>query len=115
MRTASPCGVDTIPSDVTVTGATSLVTMTGLHQNGTLTLENNTAGVTMEVSQVNGQVFVENNTAPAPAAIALAGNTVSGSLFCTGNKPAPTDEGGNVNTVSGTASGQCAAIAERSQ
>jgi 5'-nucleotidase len=111
----TPCGVDTIPSAITVTGATSLVTMTGLHQNGTLTLENNTAGVTVEVSQINGPVYVENNTAPAPAVIALAGNTVNGSLFCTGNKPAPTDEGGNFNNVSGTASDQCAAIAERSQ
>jgi hypothetical protein len=109
----TPCGVDTIPSAVTVTGATSLVTIAGLHQNGTLTLENNTAGVTMEVSRIDGPAYVDNNTATAPTVIALAGNTVNGSLFCTGNKPAPTDEGGNFNHVSGTASGQCAAIAEQ--
>jgi hypothetical protein len=110
----APCGVDTIPSSITVTGSTSLVTMSGLHENGTLTLENNTAGVTMEVGQINGRVYLENNTAPASGVIALAGNTVDGSLFCTGNKPAPTDEGGNFNHVSGTASDQCAAIAEPS-
>jgi hypothetical protein len=111
----TPCGVDTIPSSVTVTGATAPVMITGLHENGTLTLDNDTAGITVEVSNIDGAAHVENNTAPAPAVIALAGNTVNGSLYCTGNKPAPTDEGGNFNTVSGTATDQCAAIAERSQ
>jgi 5'-nucleotidase len=110
----TPCGVDTITNSVSVTGATSLVTMTGLHENGTLTLENNTAGVAMAVSQIKGSVHVDNNTAPSPGVIDLAGNTVDGSLSCTGNKPAPSDEGGNFNHVSGTASGQCAAIAEAS-
>jgi hypothetical protein len=111
----TPCGVDTIPSSVTVTRATAPVMITGLHENGTLTLDNDTAGITVEVSNIDGAAHVENNTAPAPAVIALAGNTVNGSLYCTGNKPAPTDEGGNFNTVSGTATDQCAAIAERSQ
>jgi hypothetical protein len=109
----TPCGPDTIPSAVTVTGATAPVTIQGLHQSGTLTVENNTAGVVLEVSQVDGRVYVEHNTASAPTGIALAGNTVNGSLTCTGNNPAPNDEGGNINTVSGTASGQCTAIAER--
>lgn len=109
----TPCGPDTIASAITVTRAAAPVTIQALHQNGTLTIENNTAGVVLEVSHVNGRVYVENNTASAPTGIALAGNTVSGSLTCTGNNPAPTDEGGNINTVSGTASGQCAAIAER--
>jgi len=38
--------------------------------------------------------------------------TLSGSLACTGNTPAPGDRGA-VNTVSGTASGQCTALATR--
>jgi hypothetical protein len=38
--------------------------------------------------------------------------TVTGSLYCTGNNPAPADNG-TINTVSGTASDQCAAIAKR--
>jgi hypothetical protein len=109
----TPCGVDTIPSSVTVTGATAPVMITGLHENGTLTLDNDTAGITVEVSNIDGAAHVENNTAPAPAVIALAGNTVNGSLYCTGNQPAPSDEGGNFNTVSGTATDQCAAISER--
>jgi IPT/TIG domain len=106
------CAADTIPGAVTVTGATAPVTVTGLQQNGTLTLENDTAGVTLDGSQLNGRAYVENNTATAPAVITVSGNTVTGSLYCTGNNPAPADNG-SVNTVSGTASDQCAGIAER--
>ena len=106
------CAADTIPSGVTVTGATAPVTVTGLQQNGTLTLENDTAGVTLDGSQLNGRAYVENNTATAPALITVSGNTVTGSLYCTGNNPAPADNG-SINTVSGTASDQCAGIAER--
>jgi hypothetical protein len=106
------CAADTIPSAVTVTGATAPVTVTGLNQQGTLTLDNDTAGVTLDGSQLNGPVHVENNTATAPAVITVSGNTVDGSLYCTGNNPAPTDNG-SVNTVSGTATDQCAGISER--
>jgi hypothetical protein len=106
------CAADTIPSAVTVTGATAPVTVTGLQQNGTLTLDNDTAGVTLDGSQLNGRAYVENNTATAPAVIKVSGNTVTGSLYCTGNNPAPADNG-SINTVSGTASDQCAGIAER--
>jgi hypothetical protein len=106
------CSADTIPSAVTVTGATAPVTITGLDQHGTLTLENDTAGVTLDGAQVNGLAYVENNTATAPAVITVSGNTVTGSLYCTGNNPAPVDNG-SINTVSGTASDQCAGIAER--
>jgi hypothetical protein len=38
--------------------------------------------------------------------------TVNGSLLCTGNNLPPADNGA-VNTVSGTATGQCTAIAKR--
>jgi hypothetical protein len=48
----------------------------------------------------------------APAVITVSGNTVTGSLYCTGNNPAPVDNG-SINTVSGTASDQCAGIAQR--
>jgi hypothetical protein len=106
------CAADTIPSTVSITGATAPVTVTGLKQHGTLTLENDSDGITLDGSQLNGLAYVENNTAAAPAAITVAGNTVTGSLYCTGNNPAPTDNG-TINTVSGTASGQCAAIATR--
>jgi hexosaminidase len=75
--------------------------VTGLNQHGTLTLENDSAGVTLNGSQLNGLAYVENNTATAPAVITVSGNTVTGSLYCTGNTPPPTDSG-TVNTVSGT-------------
>lgn len=106
------CSADTIPSVVSITGATAPVTVTGLKQNGTLTLENDSDGVTLNGSQVNGLVYVENNTSPLEAGIMVSGNTVTGSLYCTGNNPAPIDYGA-INTVSGTASGQCADLAER--
>jgi IPT/TIG domain len=106
------CTADTIPSAVTVTGATAPVSVFGLKQNGTLTLENDTDEVTFEGSRINGLVYVENNAAPAPVEITVSGNTVTGSLYCTGNNPAPADNG-IINTVSGTASDQCAAIAQR--
>jgi hypothetical protein len=106
------CAADTIPSAVTVTGATAPVSVFGLKQNGTLTLENDTDEVTFVGSQIDGLVHVNNNAAPAPVQITVSGNAVTGSLYCTGNDPAPADNG-VVNTVSGTASGQCAAIAQR--
>jgi hypothetical protein len=106
------CAADTIPSSIAVTAATAPVTVTGLQQNGTLTLESDTAGVTLDGSHLNGRAYVDNNTATAPAVITVSGNTVTGSLYCTGNNPAP-DDNGSINTVSGTATDQCAAIAQR--
>ena len=106
------CTADMFSGPVTVTGATAPVTVTGLDQQGTLTLENDTAGVTLDGSQLDGRALVENNTATAPAVITVSGNTVNGSLYCTGNNPAPGDNG-SINTVSGTATDQCAGIAER--
>jgi hypothetical protein len=43
----------------------------------------------------------------------VSGTAVTGSLYCTGNSPAPTDAG-TLNTVSAaTASDQCTAIEEQ--
>ena len=106
------CTADTISGAVTITGASAPVTVTGLTQRGALTLENDTAGVTLDGSRLTGGVLVENNTATAPAVITVSGNAVTGSLSCTGNNPAPADNG-SINTVSGTATDQCAGIAER--
>jgi 5'-nucleotidase len=78
-------------------------------RNGTLTLSGDTGGVTLNASSVNGAVHVEDNAGPS---VTVAGNRVTWSLYCTGNNPAPTDNG-SINTVSGTATSQCAAIAER--
>jgi hypothetical protein len=59
-----------------------------------------TVDVTLDGSQVDGLAYVENNAATAPAVITVSGNTVNGSLYCTGNNPAP-DDNGSINTVSG--------------
>jgi hypothetical protein len=106
------CAANTISGAVSVTGASAPVTVTGLRQAGTLTLENDTAGVDLEGGQINGRIYVSGNTATAPAAITVAGAVVTGSLYCTGNNPPPGDNG-SINTVSGTATDQCAAIAQR--
>jgi hypothetical protein len=102
------CAADNIPSTINITGATGSVTVNGLKENGTLTLSGDTGGVTLRTSSVNGPVYVENNAGPS---VTVAGNTVTGALYCTGNNPAPTDNG-SINTMSGTATSQCAAIAE---
>ncbi len=101
------CAADTISGAVSITGASAPVTVTGLKQRGTLTLENDTAGVDLNGGQLNGSAYVSDNTATAPAAITVSGVAVTGSLYCTGNNPAPTDAG-TLNTVSAvTASDQC--------
>jgi hypothetical protein len=89
------------------------VTVTGLKQRGTLTLENDTAGVDLDGGQLHGSAYVSDNTATAPAAITVSGVAVTGSLYCTGNSPAPTDAG-TLNSVSAaTASDQCTDLEEQ--
>jgi hypothetical protein len=102
------CAADKIPSTISIIGAAGSVTVNGLEENGTLTLSGDTGGVTLSTNSVNGRVYVENNAGPS---VTVAGNAVTGSLYCTGNNPAPTDNG-SINTVSGTATSQCAALAE---
>lgn len=100
------CAADTIPSLITITGTAGTVTVNGLKENGTLTLSGNTGGVDLAGIQLSGLVYVQDNTGTSP--VTVAGNTINGSLNCSGNTPAPADNG-SVNTVTGTASGQCAA------
>ena len=107
------CAADTISGAVTITGASAPVTVTGLNERGTLTLENDAAGVDLDGGQLNGPAYVSDNTATAPAAITVSGVAVTGSLYCTGNSPAPTDAG-TLNTVSAaTASDQCTDLEEQ--
>jgi hypothetical protein len=107
------CAADTISGAVAITGASAPVTVTGLKQRGTLTLENDTAGVDLDGGQLHGSAYVSDNTATAPAAITVSGVAVTGSLYCTGNSPAPTDAG-TLNSVSAaTASDQCTDLEEQ--
>ena len=78
--------------------------------NGGVTLSGNTAGFEFGGNSVTGASTVSNNTGSGPTVEdtkpEIEGNHF-GSLGCTGNSPAPVD-GGQVNTATGTKSGQCA-------
>jgi len=66
--------------------------------------------VTLNGITLSGLAYVQNNTGAAP--ITVSANKINGSLYCTGNTPAPGDNGA-INKVSGTATGQCTALATR--
>ena len=70
------------------------MTVTGLYQQGTLTLENDTAGVTLGTAASSTAGPSSRTTPPLllPSS-RWSGNTVNGSLYCTGNNPAPGDNG----------------------
>ena len=104
------CAADTVPSLITITGTAGPVDINGVKENGTLTLTGNTGGVTLNGINLSGLAYVQNNA--GTAAVTVSGNTIVGSLYCTGNTPAPVDNGA-INIVSGTATGQCAAISSR--
>jgi hypothetical protein len=104
------CAADTIPSLITISGTAGQVTVVGVAENGTLTLSGNTGGVDLAGINLAGLAYVQNNTGTAP--VTVSGNTINGSLYCTGNTPPPGDSG-TVNTVTGTATGQCAGLATR--
>lgn len=78
--------------------------------SGGVTLSGNTAGFELGGNTVTGTSTVSNNTGSGPtvedAKPEIEGNHF-GSLACTGNSPAPVD-GGQVNTATGTKTGQCA-------
>jgi len=104
------CAADSIPSLITIGGTAGPVTVVGLTENGTLTLSGNSGGVVLNAIKLSGLTYVENNSGTVP--ITITANQVNGSLYCTGNTPAPNDNG-TVNIVSGTATAQCAALAVR--
>jgi len=93
--TAMPCASNTIGGGVTLTGNSG-----GLELGGT--------------TSIKGAVTVTNNVLSGPAVDAENGapeiehNFIKGSLSCSGNSPAPTNDGAP-NTVSGSRSGQCGA------
>ena len=103
------CTADTIPSSILISGTDGPVTVSGLKEQGILILSGNTGGVTLNGISLSGLAFVLDNRGHA---VTVSGNTINGSLTCTGNNPAPGDNGA-VNIVSGLALGQCAAISSR--
>jgi 5'-nucleotidase len=91
---------------VTVTGATGAVTIDQAKITGPVTLATNKAGVTIDQAKITGPVTLLGNTGGEAV---VAGNTITGPLACSGNNPAPGNDG-RKNTVRGPASGQCAKL-----
>lgn len=79
---------------------------------GSVSITKNTGGFEVAADKISGSASFTGNTGTGPywqdASPEIEGNTISGSLSCSGNSPAPTD-GGQPNTVSGPRSGQCMA------
>lgn len=79
---------------------------------GTLTLSGNTGSFEVAGNTVPGGAVFTGNTGTGPAwqdaTPEIEGNTISGSLSCSNNSPAP-GNGGQGNKVSGSRSGQCSA------
>lgn len=116
------CG-STINGGITASGTTGSIVIgdygddgppgcAGNTINGNVTLTNNLGGVEFAKNSVIGTVTLSGNSGGGliseDSAPEVEGNTIAGSLACTGNSPAPTNGGqGNVVTV-GTKTGQCA-------
>jgi hypothetical protein len=76
---------------------------------GTLSVSNSTvAEAVLRDNNVAGNVLFRNNGAPVDTNT-IAGNTIGGSLVCTGNTPLPVDAG-SPNTVGGAKVGQCSGL-----
>ncbi|MEU4116797.1 Ig-like domain-containing protein [Kitasatospora sp. NPDC028055] len=84
---------------------------TGNRVNGSVHLDDNHAGAELIANRIGGSVEVNGTTGTGPfpedSRAEIEGNTIGGSLHCTGNNPPPTN-GGNPNTVHGARTGQCA-------
>jgi len=80
--------------------------------NGHLTLSGNLAQLELGQNLIHGGATVINTSGSGPnledSAAEIESNTISGSLSCSGNSPAPTNDG-LPNAVTGQRSGQCAA------
>lgn len=100
-----PVGISGSTGDVTVGDTTRACDPDTL--TGPLSITGTSGQVIVDRTQVTGPVTLTGTTsALAPV---LAGITVSGVLSCSQNTVAPTDSG-VADTVSGPASGQCAAL-----
>jgi hypothetical protein len=73
---------------------------------GRVNLTNNSGGVQLGGNSIAGSVSLTGNTG---LAVQIEANNIAGPLGCSGNLPAPTDQG-QFNIVKGGASGQCATL-----
>jgi hypothetical protein len=81
--------------------------------NQKVALSNNTGGLELIGNHIGQSVAVANNTGTGPFPEdnrpEIEGNTIGGSLTCSGNTPPPTNDG-HPNTVTGTRAGQCTTL-----
>ena len=119
------CGATTANGGITATGSTGFVMIGdggddlapacgGNTINGGVSITNGTGGFEVAGNHVNGTLTFSGNTGARPLAEDVApeveGNTITGTLSCaTTNSPALVN-GGQHNTVTGTKTGQCAAV-----
>lgn len=97
-------GDATVIGPVTAHGA-AVVDLAGTEITGPVRVRGATGVVNLDRTRVTGPVrLADNATDDWP--IVLAGNRILGPLACTGNDPAPVDEG-MPNQVTGRTAGQC--------
>ncbi|MEU8925634.1 Ig-like domain-containing protein [Kitasatospora sp. NPDC048545] len=112
------CG-STITGSVAVSHATGFVVIgdpgddgcAGNRITGLVSLADNHSGAELIANHIGGSVQVQGTTGTGPFPeddrAEIEGNTILGSLSCSGNVPPPTN-GGHPNTVTGIRTGQCA-------
>jgi 5'-nucleotidase len=91
---------------VSVTGSTGAVVLDKPKLMGPIVLQGNKGGVSLDTAQVTGPISVTGNTG---GPVVVAGNRITGALACSGNNPAPGNDG-RKNKVIGVATGQCAKL-----
>jgi len=80
------------------------VVLVGTTVEGPLSVSGTTGDVGVEAAQIGGSAFLGGSA--VPAAPILADSAVGGSLSCSGNQPAPVNNGFG-NHVRGPSAGQC--------
>lgn len=104
-------GAVSITGGVSVTGATNTVDIRDSFIGGNLLVANSmiSAYINLTGNSVGGNVLNRSNTTPAPGDNDIVDNTIGGSLVCSGNSPAPQDDG-MPNTVGGAKMVQCSGL-----
>lgn len=95
----------TITGPVTATGA-DVVRLDATRITGPIRVTGTTGGLMLTGNRVTGVVGLHDN-ATGDTRIVVSNNIITGRLSCTGNAPAPVDDG-EPNPVTGRKSGQCA-------
>jgi hypothetical protein len=113
------CGSRVVNGPVSVVGSTGFVLIgdpgddhcAADSLNGLVTMQSNAGGAEVSSSSMKG-LIVQNTSGtgafPEDAQAEIEHNQISGNLSCSGNVPAPINDG-QPNSVTGTRSGQCGA------